>query len=186
MQLSKTMVSSEKQLGWVGQPMGRGQRFSKKCHKILIAYAPKNNKNCSVFLVPAPEYVTTSWQCARLRFVCGDRDSSCKATSSLEGTMTPWILNLDTRLAEWSVSRSRCTIGVDRGSGIHRMEAWNGQSQSYTTTDGQSVSISWCQAQSGTFDQRYFFLSYSLVLFGAPSLTRGGVCHLSIFCHYSL
>jgi hypothetical protein len=27
----------------------------------------------------------------------------------------------------------------------------------------------------------FFFLSYSLVLFGAPSLTRGRVCHLSVF-----
>jgi hypothetical protein len=31
------------------------------------------------------------------------------------------------------------------------------QSQSYITTDGQSASMSWCRAQSGTFDQRYFF-----------------------------
>jgi hypothetical protein len=30
------------------------------------------------------------------------------------------------------------------------------------------------------------FESYSLVLFGAPSLTRGRVCHLSVFCHFSL
>jgi hypothetical protein len=45
------------------------------------------------------------------------------------------------------------------------------QSQNYFTTDGQSVS------------QRYFFFfeSYSLVLFGAPSLTRGRVCHLSVY-----
>jgi hypothetical protein len=62
---------------------------------------------------------------------------------------------------------------------------WKSQSQSYITTDGQSVSMSWCRAQSGTFDQR-FILSYSLVLFGAPSLTRGRVCHLSVFCLYSL
>jgi hypothetical protein len=35
---------------------------------------------------------------------------------------------------------------------------YQSQSQSYFTTDGQSVSMSWCRAQSGTFDQRYFFL----------------------------
>jgi hypothetical protein len=61
--------------------------------------------------------------------------------------------------------------------------------QSYITSDGRSVSKSWCRAQSGTFDQRYiyiFFESYSLVLFGAPSMTRGQVCHLSVFCQYSL
>jgi hypothetical protein len=32
----------------------------------------------------------------------------------------------------------------------------------------------------------FLFESYSLVLFGAPSLTRGRVCHLSVFCHFSL
>jgi hypothetical protein len=31
------------------------------------------------------------------------------------------------------------------------------QSQSYFTTDGQSVSSFWCRAQFGTFDQRFFF-----------------------------
>jgi hypothetical protein len=56
------------------------------------------------------------------------------------------------------------------------------QSQSHITTDGQSVSMSWCQAQSGTFDQKYFF-SFSKLrscLCGEPSLTRGRVCHLSV------
>jgi hypothetical protein len=51
-------------------------------------------------------------------------------------------------------------------------------------TDGQSVSMSWCRAQSGTFDQRLFFFppqSYCLVFLGAPSLTRGRVCHVSVF-----
>jgi hypothetical protein len=56
------------------------------------------------------------------------------------------------------------------------------QSQSYFTTDGQSVSSSWCRAQFGTFDQRiFFFESYSLVLIRAPSLTRGRVCQLSVY-----
>jgi hypothetical protein len=31
-----------------------------------------------------------------------------------------------------------------------------GTSQSHIATDGQSVSMSWCRAQSGTFDQRFF------------------------------
>jgi hypothetical protein len=39
------------------------------------------------------------------------------------------------------------------------------QSQSYFTTDGQSVSMSWCRAQLGTFDQRYFFYPSSCLLF---------------------
>jgi hypothetical protein len=59
------------------------------------------------------------------------------------------------------------------------------QSQSKIATDDQSVSMSWCRAQSGTFDQRFFliffFQSYCLVCFGAPSLTRGRVCHVSVF-----
>jgi hypothetical protein len=32
----------------------------------------------------------------------------------------------------------------------------------------------------------FFFLNYSLVLFGAPSLTRGRVCHLSVYSSQSL
>jgi hypothetical protein len=48
------------------------------------------------------------------------------------------------------------------------------QSQSHITTDGQSFSMSWCRDQSGTFDQRFFFLSKLLSCpCGAPSLTRG-------------
>jgi hypothetical protein len=38
------------------------------------------------------------------------------------------------------------------------------QSQSYFTTDGQSVSMSWCRAQFGTFDQRFFFFLKVTVL----------------------
>jgi hypothetical protein len=56
------------------------------------------------------------------------------------------------------------------------------QSQSYITTDGQSVIMSWCRAQSGTFDQRYFFFPklLSCLFLGRP-LTRGRICHLSVF-----
>jgi hypothetical protein len=54
--------------------------------------------------------------------------------------------------------------------------------QSHITTDGQSVSTCWCRAQTGTFDQRFFFFSKFLSCpFGAPSLTRGRVCHVSVF-----
>jgi hypothetical protein len=56
------------------------------------------------------------------------------------------------------------------------------QSQSHITTDGQSVSTSWCQALIWDFSPEKFsppkFLS---CLFGAPSLTRGRVCHVSVF-----
>jgi hypothetical protein len=54
------------------------------------------------------------------------------------------------------------------------------QSQSHITSDGQSVSMSWCQAQSGTFDQRLFFSKLPSCLFGAPSLRRGRFCHVSV------
>jgi hypothetical protein len=37
------------------------------------------------------------------------------------------------------------------------------QSQSYITTDSQSVSKSWCRAQSGTFDQRYIYIFLKLL-----------------------
>jgi hypothetical protein len=41
--------------------------------------------------------------------------------------------------------------------------------------------MSSCRAQSGTFDQSFFFQSYCLVFFWAPPLTRGRVCHVSVF-----
>jgi hypothetical protein len=47
-------------------------------------------------------------------------------------------------------------------------------------TASQSV-MSCCRDQSRTFEQRFFFQIYCLVFFGAPSLTRGRVCHLSVF-----
>jgi hypothetical protein len=37
---------------------------------------------------------------------------------------------------------------------INPLKYGQSQSQSYFTTDGQSVSMSWCRAQFGTFDQR--------------------------------
>jgi hypothetical protein len=61
------------------------------------------------------------------------------------------------------------------------------QSQSYITTDSQSVNMSWCRAQSGTSDKRSYFFGFFLFLkllschLEAPSLTRGRVCHLLVF-----
>jgi hypothetical protein len=63
------------------------------------------------------------------------------------------------------------------------------QSQSYFATDGQSVS-QYVLVSSPFWDfwPEIFVVveSYSLVLFGAPSLMRGRVCHLSVFCQYRL
>jgi hypothetical protein len=54
-----------------------------------------------------------------------------------------------------------------------------GQSQSHIAIDGQSVSQ--YVLVSSPFDQRFFFSSKLLsCLFGAPSLTRGRVCHVSV------
>jgi hypothetical protein len=56
------------------------------------------------------------------------------------------------------------------------------QSQSHIATDGQSVSMSWCQAQIfGHLTRIFFSQSYCFVFFWAPSLTRGRVCHVSVF-----
>jgi hypothetical protein len=52
------------------------------------------------------------------------------------------------------------------------------QSQSHITTDGQSVSKSWCRAPSGAHDQ-IFIIVWQLRFFcAAPSLTRGRLCLL--------
>jgi hypothetical protein len=54
------------------------------------------------------------------------------------------------------------------------------QSQSHVTTDGQSVSMSWCHVRFGTCDQILFSVCKLLCcLCGAPSLTRGRACLLS-------
>jgi hypothetical protein len=68
-------------------------------------------------------------------------------------------------------------------SGTNRsfIETWTSQSQSYITTDGQSASLSWCQAP--IWDTRPIFPFFSLIIFrqlrvcwcGAPSLTRSRV-----------
>jgi hypothetical protein len=55
------------------------------------------------------------------------------------------------------------------------------QSQSHIATDGQSVSKSWCRAQSGAHDQTFITVWQLRFCFcGAPSLTRGRVCLLYI------
>jgi hypothetical protein len=55
------------------------------------------------------------------------------------------------------------------------------QSQSHVTTDGQSVSMSWCQVHSETCGQILFSVWNLLCcLCGAPSLTRGRVCLMPV------
>jgi hypothetical protein len=53
------------------------------------------------------------------------------------------------------------------------------QSQSHIATDGLSVNPSWCRAPSGAHDQILGTVEQLRVCpCGAPSLTRGRVCHL--------
>jgi hypothetical protein len=65
------------------------------------------------------------------------------------------------------------------------------QSQSYFTTDGQSVSMSWCRAQFGTFDHIYiyiyifFLMLQSCLIWGALSDERSGLSFVSLQSVYS-
>jgi hypothetical protein len=47
-------------------------------------------------------------------------------------------------------------------------------------TVSQSVSMSWCRAQSGTFDQRFFFKVTVLSFWGALSDERSGLSFVSL------
>jgi hypothetical protein len=66
------------------------------------------------------------------------------------------------------------------GSIRPRLHTGQSQNQSHFTTDGQSVSRSWCRAHLGLMT-RYLVLfdSYGRFFCGALSLTRGRVCLLS-------
>jgi hypothetical protein len=121
----------------------------------------------------------TTWRGATLKGLASDK---------LQIVASPERNPLPNRKGCAESSLPFCSSGYEMlphtQTGSRRINQSHRQSQSHFTTDGQSVSMSWCRAQSGTFDQRYlfiFFLNYSLVLFGAPSLTRGRVCHLSVY-----
>jgi hypothetical protein len=61
------------------------------------------------------------------------------------------------------------------------------QSQRYATTDGQSVSLSWCQAPIWDLRPDFLFWQLRVCSCGAPSLTRGRVCLIqcSIYLHFT-
>jgi hypothetical protein len=66
-------------------------------------------------------------------------------------------------------------------SSFHHMFCIRLQSQSYVTTDGQSASLSWCVAPSGTQGQIFVTVRQLRVcLCGTPSLTRGRVCRFQL------
>jgi hypothetical protein len=88
---------------------------------------------------------------------------------------------------KWTVER------LTSASSTHHFPSH--QSQSHITTDGQSASQSWCQAPSGAQDQIFVTVRHlKFCRWGAPSLTRGWVCHRSrsqrfessICCQYVL
>jgi hypothetical protein len=55
------------------------------------------------------------------------------------------------------------------------------QSQSYVTTDGQSTSLSWCEAHIWAQDKIFITVRQLWVCWcGAPSVTRGWVCRLQL------
>jgi hypothetical protein len=85
----------------------------------------------------------------------------------------------------WPVSGLEHTVSEPGNPQIHNRTArrWNPKFFKIKVTLRLTVSQSAClgvEPKCGTFDQ-IFFQSYSLVLFGAPSLTRGRVCHVSVF-----
>jgi hypothetical protein len=62
----------------------------------------------------------------------------------------------------------------------HKAQCYQSQSQSHVTTDGQSVSMSWCRGPSGSRDQMFITVwRLLLCLCWTPSLTRGRFCRLS-------
>jgi hypothetical protein len=94
-----------------------------------------------------------------------------------------YCLKFETSFSSPPTTR-RATVKVfDPASIRETASSWlliQSQSQSYIATDGQSVSQSWCRAQSGSHDQ-IFIIVWELwsCYCGEPSLTRGRVCLLS-------
>jgi hypothetical protein len=71
----------------------------------------------------------------------------------------------------------------DAGAGIDHTGVRTDASLSlnHFATDSQSVCLSWYRAPSGAHDQIFIFhWKLQSCLYGAPSLTRGRVCHLML------
>jgi hypothetical protein len=109
--------------------------------------------------------------------VCTVRDDS---QTSLRVSYALCTVNMCTILVVWLYNWAQShRIGqYQRLSACFELlfTAIQSQSQSYITTDSQSVCKSWCRAQSGAFDQRYFsfflffffFENFCLVIWGRP------------------
>jgi hypothetical protein len=72
-----------------------------------------------------------------------------------------------------------CRLPPLKSTDPHSPSDFLSQSQSHITTDGQSVCLSWCRAPSGAHNQILVTICQLLSCpLGAPSLTRGRVCHV--------
>jgi hypothetical protein len=66
-----------------------------------------------------------------------------------------------------------------RQAGVSNLNQLKCHNQRHITTDGRSISKSWCQAPSGAHDHIFITLWQLRYCFcGAPSLTRGRICLL--------
>jgi hypothetical protein len=114
-------------------------------------------------------------------------------TSWLQSLITLLLIYTTTRQSFHSVSRSFHVFSLTLHLHIFTLRnlpaiCWlsphslgnrtvQSQSQSHIATDGQSVSKSWCRAESGAHDQIFITVSQLRSCFcGAASLTRGWVC----------
>jgi hypothetical protein len=75
---------------------------------------------------------------------------------------------------KWSLHWTDCIPSTATSSTLCVTSHWlKSESESELHYNWQSVSMSWCRAQPGTFDQRFFFFKLLSCHMGAPSLTRG-------------
>jgi hypothetical protein len=127
----------------------------------------------------------------RILVCCSANSSKIDLNSSHSGlncvlrvrTEKPALVPYEQR-CPWVVTR----VGRDKGIILKEFlgtTSCRSQSQNYFTTEGESVSMYWCRAHSGTSDQ--ILLSVWKLLscvYGAPSLRGGRVC--SFQCNQSL
>jgi hypothetical protein len=89
-------------------------------------------------------------------------------------------------ILRWGGEKSPTQLGpVERANLNH----WTTPVQSYITTDGQPASLSWNKAPIwGLWPDLDYCLTVAGLLvcwFGAPSLTRGRVCHLQLLLTFA-
>jgi hypothetical protein len=100
---------------------------------------------------------------------------------------TARISSRTTRNLSFTIINQSSTIQLVIRSPNSWSDHQQSQIQSHIATDGQSESISWCRAPfwdfwpENTYLVIYLFWKVTVLTFwGAPSLTRGRVCHVSV------